>query len=298
MLKFFSSPYSLMFFSAPLIFYSCNTFDPPVVVPAYGHIDSIHFSVPPDSALKQGSASAKIPYAWVYLDDNPVGAFQMPCTFPIIASNGNHNIKIFSGIIPAGGNSPASINPFYQYYSINVNLQQGVTSKFQPTSIYYSWVQFPIVENFEENSTIPLHIVKSTGTQRSDTNMINTHVKSLVFEGKASGMAIVDSAHSAYVGMTDPPQNLPANGATPVFMELNYRSTAPFEIGLYEGDTNYISPIVVFPSSTWNKMYVVLQSTLQTYFSEPDRIYFYIQLDTQDGHTKDTLLLDNVKLLY
>lgn len=289
--------YILLFPLVPLALFSCSTFDPPTVVPAYGHIDSIHFTVTVDS---QGTASNQIPYAWVYLDDNPVGAFQMPCTFPIVASNGTHNIKIYPGIIPANGNSPAAIDPFYQFYSVSVNLQQGSTTKFQPVSTYFNWVDFPLLETFDNElpNTPPVHIIRSTGTQRSDTGMVITKNRAIVFDGNGgSGMAIVNSKRPVYCGETDPLLDLPANGSTPVYMEMNYRATALFSVGLYEGDTNYVSPLVIFPTATWNKMYVVFQSTLSVYSLEPDRIYFYIALDSTDGHTQDTLLLDNIKIL-
>ncbi len=277
-----------------LVISSCNTFDPPIVVPAYGHIDSIHFAVTSDT---QGSSSHKIPYTWVYLDDNPVGAFQMPCTFPMVTSNGVHNIKIYSGIIPANGGYPAAISPFYQFYSTNVTLKQGVTTNFQPSATYYNWVDFPYLENFEENSALPTGFVKSTGIQHSDTNMYITHVASQVFEGRGSGMVIVDASRPNYVGMTSPPVILPVNSSNSVYMELNYKATTLFSIGLYEGDTNYISPLVVYQSPAWNKMYVVLQNTLATFPLQPDRIYFALSLDVADGHTSDTLLIDNVKIL-
>jgi hypothetical protein len=286
-----------MLISVAICFISCSTFDPPLVVPAYGHIDSIHFSVNPDSVSQEGTASAQIPYAWVYLDDNPVGAFQMPCTFPMIASNGTHNIKIYPGIVPANGTSPASINPFYQYYSVDVVLQQGSTIKFHPTSTYFNWVSFPLLETFDAGSQS--HIINSTGIDKSDTSLFITQNRALVFDGSGgSGMVVVTSPnHQNYVGMTNPWLSLPANGSTPVFMELNYKATTLFSVGLYEGDTNYVSPLVVYPSSGWKKMYVIFQSTLSTYSLEPDRIYFSISLDTQDGHTADTLLLDNIKIL-
>jgi hypothetical protein len=300
MLKLIRQAFYLLLMQFPFLISSCSTFDPPLVVPAYGHIDSIHFYILPDSAGKEGTASALIPYAWVYLDDNPVGAFQMPGTFPMIAANGVHNIKIYPGILPAGGSSAASMCPFYQYYSININLQQGTTTKFQPSLTYYDWVAFPLLENFESEpqGTQPTAIINSTGTSKSDTTMLVTRIHSLVFEGQGSGIVVVKGPnHENYVGMTTPPLDLPANGSTPVYMELNYKATTLFSIGLYEGDTNYVSPLVVYPSPTWTKMYVVFQNTLSTYSLEPDRIYFAMSLDTQDGHTKDTLLIDNIKIL-
>jgi len=281
---------------------SCSRFDPPVVVPAYGHIDSIHFSVPADSANKQGSASALIPYAWVYLDNNPVGTFELPCTFPMIASNGMHNISIYPGIIPAGVNSPAGINPFYQFYSFNVNIQQGSTYKFKPTSSYYNWVKFPYMESFDESpiNGPPRYIINYHGggnlSAASDTTMMVINKKGLAYHVN-SGMVIVNATHNYYIGMTWPWDSLPTNGSTPVYMELNYRATAPFAIGLFESDTaTQIQPaVIVYPSSTWTKMYVVFQPTLAVYSIQAYNIYFSMSYVAGDG--SDTLLLDNIKIL-
>ncbi|HTA27469.1 MAG TPA: hypothetical protein VK809_06765, partial [Bacteroidia bacterium] len=156
--------FSLLFLSITLAVASCTVFDPPLVVPAYGHIDSVHFTIAgnPDT---QGSVSATIPAVWVYLDDNPVGAFQLPCTFPMVASNGSHSIKIYSGISAADGNSAYNINPFYQYYAVSANLQQGKTTVFKPTSLYYTWVVFKLMEDFESElvNSQPAHIINFGG---------------------------------------------------------------------------------------------------------------------------------------
>lgn len=310
MLKFIRLAFYLMvLFSLPFFIASCNTFDPPLVVPVYGHIDSIHFNVPVDSAYRQGSASANIQYAWVYLDDNPVGAFQMPCTFPMIAANGPHNIKIYPGIIPVGINSPAAIYPFYQFYSFNISLQQGLTYKFFPTSVYNTWSEFPYKEDFEGESIFGslAHIINYHGganpTGASTTTMIVTNNPSLTYgrQGK-SGMVVVNQSAKYYIGMTWPWDSLP-NTSTPVYVELNYRCTADFTIGMFDGDTtNQSSPIaVVYPASKWTKMYVSLNSTIQSpsgFSILYQNVWFSMVLDTADGHTSDTLLLDNIKILY
>jgi hypothetical protein len=288
---------------------SCSTFDPPTVVPSYGHIDSIHFSIPADSANLEGSASSAIKAAWVYLDDNPVGTFQMPCTFPIVAGSGYHNIKIYSGVEAADANSAYSINPFYQFYSINVNLQQGKTTKFQPVSTYYNWVKFKYMENFDGESpgSQPQHIVRYYGggskAAGSDTVMFVTRNKSLVFDGtgsNGSGLVKLDENHTQYVGMTDPPDSLPYNG-TPVYLEFNYRTTTFFSVGLFEEDTVIqISPsTIVYPSSTWKKLYVDLYSrTISTYHAYPNNYRVYFLMNYNTGDVADTLLLDNIKIIY
>jgi hypothetical protein len=83
---------------------------------------------------------------------------------------------------------------------------------------------------------------------------------------------------------------------------LNYRCTAPFSVGLFEGglegDTsNQIAPsAVVFPSSKWNKLYLSLNNVFPTYQIEPYDVYFSMQWQTGDP-ANDTLLLDNIKIL-
>jgi hypothetical protein len=292
----------LVLLSVSFVISSCNTFDPPLVVPVYGHIDSIHFSVPLDSTAKEGSGSNSIPYAWVYLDDIPVGAFQMPCTFPMVASNGPHIIEVYPGIVPVNVNSPASIYSFYQSYSINMNLQQGITYKIKPTSLYYPWVQFPYQETFgEDPGGPPLGIINYHGggsnASAGSTTTMTVVNGNLAFNKGRSGMVVVNGTNDYYIGVTNPPVTLPYTGV-PVYVELNYRSTAQFAVGMFESDTMVqVQPVIIYPSATWQKMYFSLSSTLSEYSIGSDNIYFSISLDTYDGHTSDTLLLANIKIV-
>ncbi len=298
--------FPIFFLSITLAVASCTVFDPPLVVPAYGHIDSVHFTIigNPDT---QGTVSATIPAVWVYLDDNPVGAFQLPCTFPMVASNGSHSIKIFSGISAADGNSAYNINPFYQYYAVSANLQQGKTTVFKPTSFYYSWVIFKLMEDFESElvNSKPAHIINYGGNGTvgggSDTYMtVVGSPKSDVFEGHHSGRVVVTPGKPYYIGMTDPDEALPHTNGTPVYMEANYKCTTYLSVGMFEEDSLIqISPVVISPTSTWKKLYVDLNTSIQTYNLFPDyRIYFSMRLDSADGHNADTLLLDNIKIIY
>jgi len=306
MKRFISFKFSLLFSAMALFVASCTVFDPPVVVPAYGHIDSVHFTTFYDT---QGTASATIPTAWVYLDDNPVGAFQLPSTFPMVASNGVHNIKIYPGISAGDASSAYNINPFYQYYSFNVNLQQGVTTTFKPTSTYYDWVIFKLMEDFdlpsETTNLIPAHIkdyggggVKGAG---STTYMqVISGPKVDVYQGGHSGMVVVTKAKPYYIGMTDPYLSLPT-GSTPVYMEANYKATTLVSIGMFESDTvTQISPIIIYPTSTWSKFYYDMSTTISQFQVNTSsyRVYFSMVLDSVDGHTSDTLLLDNIKIMY
>lgn len=308
----------LCYFIFPLAFVvyssSCNTFDPPLTVPVYGHIDSMHLVIPPDSASKYGSASASIQYAWVYLDDNPVGAFQLPCTFPMVAGNGKHTVEVYPAVTPVGGSSPASIYPFYQYYSVVIDMQQGKTYKIEPVINYFSWVQFPYLMNFDNFSpgVPPINNGKyeiinyyGNGNKSGATTTTMTVVSKPLAYQDNSGMVVVNKAHPYYIGLTWPGNTLSFNNSnTPVYMELNYRATTLFAIGMFanngNGDTTIkSSPIaIVYPTTGWKKMYMSLNNTIYpTFKTPPQNIYFTITWDSTDNHAADTLLLDNIKIL-
>src|SRR4029077_2406168 len=148
---------------------SCNSLNPPEIIPAYMHISSIHL----DTLGGQGTNSNYITDAWVYVDNNPVGVFQMPCTFPIVASNGTHKLTVFAGIMQYGIAGDRAKYPFYAAYQANVTLTGDQVLTVKPNVWYTSWTKFHWMEDFEggsisrRNNTIP-------GNYYSDTTMFQT----------------------------------------------------------------------------------------------------------------------------
>src|SRR5580693_7824504 len=95
--KYFSLKAIVIYCLSILVIYlfnSCNLFDPPSAIPSYVHIDSIGFT---SYYLTQGSNSHKISDAWVYVDQQLQGVYQLPATFPVLAT-GSHEIDIKAGI--------------------------------------------------------------------------------------------------------------------------------------------------------------------------------------------------------
>ena len=76
---------------------SCNIYNPAEPVPAYIHVDNIKVKGADTTATGQGTNSSKISDAWIYIDDQLIGCFEMPCTVPVI-SEGNHALRIRTGI--------------------------------------------------------------------------------------------------------------------------------------------------------------------------------------------------------
>ena len=63
---------------------SCEKFSGDQTIPAYLGIDSIYLSTDYNS---EGTASQRITDAWVYVDDEFLGAFELPARLPVLKSH-------------------------------------------------------------------------------------------------------------------------------------------------------------------------------------------------------------------
>ena len=77
---------------------SCRLIDQPEKIPSFIHIEDIVFSI---SNSLEGSQSEKITDAWVYVDGNLEGVYELPATLPL-HYEGNHNVTIYPGIKKMG----------------------------------------------------------------------------------------------------------------------------------------------------------------------------------------------------
>jgi hypothetical protein len=279
--------------------HSCSLIDPKVVVPCYGRVDSMSYFW---SKTGEGSRADGITDAWVYMDDNPIGAFEMPCKFPIVASNGQHTITIYPGIKEDGFSSQRTKYPYYTSYTVTVNLKQDSFYTFKPTGItYVSYANFAWNEGFETGTS---SIKNVPGSPNEDTTLfIET---SNVFAGLNAGAIVLDSTATHvkyhYIGQSDT-MTLPKDGNTQVYLEINYNCNADFNVGLMENqvnnsETQQAPSVVVYPTNgVWKKMYINLTNNIASAAGdEPFRVYFELYRPAKSTNTY--LYLDNIRLVY
>jgi hypothetical protein len=147
---------------ATLLLSSCELYNPAEPIPAYIHIQK--FNVTTDIST-QGSNSHKITDAWVYVDDQIIGCFELPATIPIIAE-GNHKVKLSPGIKMNGISADRAQYPFYTRYEQDVDFQKGTTITLSPTVTYNSIADFSFMQDFE-----------TAGTTISTTSFSDTIIK-------------------------------------------------------------------------------------------------------------------------
>ena len=147
----------LLFF---LFFSSCEIINPDEDIPSYVRVENI--SLVTDTAT-QGSASHRITDVWLYVDNQPLGVYEMPVSIPVL-DEGTHVVSIRGGIIVNGIASTRVYYPFYAFYNDTINLTRGAVSTVSPVVNYFSGTIFPLEESFSG----PGYDIVSTAT--SDTN--------------------------------------------------------------------------------------------------------------------------------
>ena len=267
---------------------SCDIINPEEPVPSYIHIDKFTLN----TTSEQGSNSSKITDAWVYVDDQLIGAFELPATFPVLF-DGTHNVKIKPGIKVNGIAATRAIYPFYTYYSADANLIKDSVITINPTITYNSATVFAWKEAFEDGG------ISIESTAFSDTIIEKTSDVNEVFEGNYSGIVHLDENRTLYEGESITNFDLP-NGDAPVFLEMNYKTNSEIYMGLYANNSTQSTPFGILylnKTDTWNKIYINLKDAVNNSISATGfQVFFHIEKSSDVSNS--TILLDNIKLVH
>jgi hypothetical protein len=268
----------------------CELLDRPEQIPAYIHIPDI--TLIENTAVNAGTLSSRIVDAWVYIDDQLVGAFELPCTFPVLLE-GSHRITVYAGIYMNGVKTTRVYYPFYTEYETGITLVPDSVITINPVVAYHSAVKLPFHENFELGGVMLEDGVKS------QTSIFKVSDSAEVFEGNFSGKVVLNSTDSVFQAVSIQSYQLPSAGGN-VFIELNYKSEADIIIGIFAIKATQIlthEVAGVLPKNEWNKIYINLTPAV---FRENDAQSFKIFFGSvlPSGKTEATILIDNIKLLH
>ncbi|MBX7183019.1 MAG: hypothetical protein K1X82_12980 [Bacteroidia bacterium] len=269
--------------------YSCNK---EAKEPSYIQIDTFLLST---DYSTQGSASHGINTAWIYVNDNPIGVFELPCKVPV-TSLGEVNVSVFPGIKANGISSTRVQYPNFKAYTTTAILKADSTCLINPSTTYFSSTEFPYREAFEN----PGVMLEPTSISEEGLQIVKTTNASEVFEGSSSGKVVIDASHSFIEFATTQAYSLPSSSSVPVFLELNYKSNHNIRLGIYaEGQTAEVQEEIggLNPTDSWKKVYIYLTPKLQNYSGADFRIYFGILRDSSSPEVI-TAYFDNLKIVH
>lgn len=267
---------------------SCKKPSPEV---SYIKINPFQFS---SEFATQGTDNQSLSTAWVYVNDNPVGVFEVPCTVPVM-SIGKTKITLLAGIKVNGVSAARATYDVLESYSTTVELIEKETTEINPSSKYYTTTQFPLKESFDD----PGLSFNTTGASASDVAISRTLSASEVFEGLGSGRVIMPASKNFFEMSTITSLELPTNG-TPVFLEMNVKTNNDMRVGIFAENGTQIQQDEIAginPGENWRKVYIMLHTALQRYPGSKFKIYIGM-LRNENSPETISAYFDNVKVVH
>jgi hypothetical protein len=235
--------------------------------------------------------------AWVYVDDELIGVFEVPFKIPILKS-GIVNVRLYPAVLNNGISATKKIYPFVEPYEITLELLQNDEVTVNPVTKYYNNVVFTIIDFEDANS----HIVESPS---SLTNIYYSSSSDFLEDINGNAFGRVDFTENTrnWIAATNFESNLPRGGAE-VYLEVDHRSTVDLTTGLLA-----ISPsnIVKNPNvrinkqeegnTEWKKIYIELTTIVS---GSPSADYFEhtFEADMEIGQNQGFINLDNIKIIH
>ena len=245
----------------------------------------------------EGELNHNISEAWVYINDEIVGVFEVPFKIPVLYL-GAANIKIYPAIKNNGISATKKIYPFLKPYEINAELIQNETLTINPTTMYHDNLNFWI-EDFED---ISIALENDPNTSAANYEVSNNQLES--FNGNYYGKVNLNSTDSTWIAYTTGQLNIPKGQE--VYLEIDYKNDINLTSGLLSISANEIvnHPNIQLNAQQtsppiWKKIYIDLREivssqTTAAYFEQS----FAAQLDLNNGQNSGEICIDNIKIIH
>lgn len=276
-----------------LFLLQCDIINPEEAVPAFLQIETFELQTDP---RVQGSASNKITEVWVTVNDEFLGAYQLPATVPVLMT-GSVQVYLEAGIKDNGIGSTPDIYPFYRPYQTQVDLIPDQTVNLRPTTTYDPDTRFAMIEDFETGLTPFQDTILGMGGMKVGTED--------VFEGTYSGKISL-TKDDPIIELATLGNFIDLTERSPlVYLEVNYKSDVPVIFGLIgnngPNDRNAVFDPGFNPKETWNKIYFNLSGILATSPYDKHQLGLRAFIPSENGQftlNNATVWLDNLKLVH
>jgi hypothetical protein len=261
-------------------------------VPSYIYIKPFVLNT---DAATQGLNTQKITEAWVYADDELLGAFKLPAEVAILRS-GNSKITLFAGVRDNGSIDKPNFYYHYAPYAVDKNLIAGKTDTIAPVVVYAKNLIFKWLEDFES----PLNSLSTDADTDKTTNavFVNTDVK---YGKKCIALNVTKDHPLMSVTTKSTFEKLPNNR---MYIEMDYKGDIPIIVELYGSSSSgleFVEAATFKDKNEWNKAYINFSSKISAKFTSYNVIFTAVlPLDANGKPIKDAgeVRLDNLKLIH
>ena len=283
----------LLFALLIVLGFSCKQKD---ITPSWLKINN--FTLATNVAI-EGENSHNITDAWLYMDNQPLGVFELPCKVPIL-SEGKHSFTIWPGIKDNGISDTRVRYPFYQKWQSDVTLVKNDTVEIYPATTYKSDLVFPLMEDFEDSG------IDFGPDPLSDTPFVfisATEYPDIVQWGNKCGGIFLTSTDSVFKAATSMNLHLPSG--QPVYMEIDYMNTNSIAMGVIAENSTGVAqhgPLVLMNKQdsgppVWKKIYIALQEDI-SYEVNASSFEIYLLSILEQELTSGYIYMDNIKIVH
>lgn len=284
---------------------SCNNFEGPQTVPAYIRIDTMMVNC---DYYTYGANTHNFTDAWVYIDDDIIGIYELPAMIPVLAQ-GKHEVEIRPGIKVNGIAQTRADYPFMapvEYKDVELVPDSVIT--FRPVFNY-----LPDGDNFHvrwiedfDGGFVSLEATTSSDVACHRVNGPQAwHDAGGIYSSYSGQFVLTSDTLRFQVATSEQFEDLPTTGAA-CMLEMDYKCSDTCLIGLYYKDGSiYDYPIYrVNPTSEsgvdpdrWKKVYINIGPYLVENESA-DYFKLYISSWNPRNDGMQYFYFDNLKLIY
>jgi hypothetical protein len=246
---------------------------------------------------EEGQLTHNITDAWVYIDEQLIGVFEVPFKIPIL-KEGAVNVRIYPTIRVNGIAATKMRNEHLVPYEVNVNLVKNQTLSISPVTHYKDNVNF-WVEDFED---INVKLTDDPNTSSAHLTLANDTLK--WFNGNYYGKVLLSAQDSIWVAYTNQDQQLSIPKNKQAMLEIDYCNSVPFTnylLFVNANGTNENAMITMNKSPLnalrWKKIYILLSEVITAGPNNTNYIQAFRAFhDT--ANSSNLILIDNIKVVY
>jgi hypothetical protein len=246
----------------------------------------------------EGELTHNFSDAWVYINDEVVGVFEVPFRIPILKT-GSCTIKLYPTVRNNGIAATKKIYPFMEFFQVTTELIQNQTTTINPVTKYNSMSQFSI-EDFEDPLNLNLMVDQNTSAIKS-TPTSNIDLQS--FNGNFYGRIQLNPIDSTWIASTQ--NQLAIAKGREAYLEVDYYNTNSLATGVIyikpdnttQNNPNYGMQTQDITSVKWKKIYIDLKELIGYSPNGSNFLQSFIaKLD--EGKIEGEIRLDNIKVVY
>jgi hypothetical protein len=264
---------------------SCGiTGEDAVTVPAYICVPSFTFQT--DSVI-EGSNNEKFTDMWISDGGQIIGAVGLPSLLPV-QKQGNAEVRIDAGIVLTGQDNQRAIYPLVSSYIESRNLKPGVVDTIRPVFKYVSNIDVKFVEDYDRiGSSLDI----DPAFYHPGDTVLKVNDSHALRPGNFSGKVEIAATHQGVLLTSVSSFKMKGYGS-PAYLEIDYNSNLPLDIGYAYTSDSLESVIQTIPSNGWRKLYINLTDELR-----PNKPFLiYIATYNANGIVP-AVYFDNIKLL-